>query len=136
MKARPTDTIPDRLIGIVRRRLEEGLQVRRTLPGWGRLAIDRPLPFLCVYRRPGRRTDSNTFRLVTSEASYLTCSSAASQQEGISRLVAAVVEIEAEKFDRYLILEIWAGRRPATRLCGSGGTRPLPTKYWKYVSTA
>ena len=34
------------------RRLARNKRVRRTLPGWGRLHIDRQLPFLCVYRRP------------------------------------------------------------------------------------
>ena len=62
-------TIPDRLVKAVRQRLAEGKQVRRTLPVWGRLAVDRPLPFLCVYRRPKRSEDNATLRLVTSEAS-------------------------------------------------------------------
>ena len=102
-------TFPDRLVRVVGERLAEGKQVRRTLPVWGRLAVDRPLPFLCVYRRPKKSEDSATFRLVTSEASYLTCSADTRQREGVARLAAVVAETMAEKFGSFLILELWAG---------------------------
>jgi uncharacterized protein (TIGR02421 family) len=115
-------TIPDRLLGAIELRLSEGKQVRRTLPGWGRLAIDRPLPFLCVYRRPKKSEDSATFRLVTSEASYLTCLGDRRQREGIARLVGVVADRMVERFGSFLLLELWAdepapvqdGMSPAT----------------------
>ena len=103
------DTVPERLIGVVRKRLSEGKRVRRTLPVWGRLAIDRPLPFLCVYRRPKKNEDNATFRLVTSEASYLTCSANRRQQAGASRLARVVAKTMAGQFGSFLILELWAG---------------------------
>lgn len=99
------------LIEDVRRRLAEDQQVRRSLPANGRLAIDRPLPFLCVYRRPAKTKDQATDRLVTSEASYLVCSSGRKQQEEIGLLAKAVTEELTERFGRILILEIWAGNR-------------------------
>jgi uncharacterized protein (TIGR02421 family) len=116
------ETISDRLIGVIGRRLAEGKQVRRSLPGWGRLAIDRPLPFLCVYRRPKKSEDSATFRLVTSEASYLTCVADRRQRQGVARLVGVVTETMAQRFGSYLLLEVWAdqpapvqdGMSPAT----------------------
>ena len=40
------------LVDVVRSRLGAGKQVRRNLPGGGRLHIDHPVPFLCVYRAP------------------------------------------------------------------------------------
>ncbi len=104
------------LIKGVRQRLAEDKPIRRTLAVNGRLAIDRPLPFLCVYRRPTKTKDQATGRLVTSEASYLVCSSERKQQEGIGRLVKAVTHDLAAKFDRVLILEIWAGNRPETSM--------------------
>jgi uncharacterized protein (TIGR02421 family) len=103
-------TIPERLIRVVGERLSEGKQVRRTLPVWGRLAIDRPLPFLCVYRRPRRTSDTATFRLVTSEASYLTCLAERRQQAGVSRLAGVVAETMAERFGSFLVVELWAGK--------------------------
>ncbi len=109
MKPSHAETVPERLIGVVRERLAEGKRVRRTLPVWGRLAVDRPLPFLCVYRRPTRTPDNDAFRLVTSEASYLTSSAERRQREGVARLAAAVAETQTEKFGGFLIFEIWTG---------------------------
>lgn len=104
------DTVPQRLIRVVRARLSEGKRVRRTLPEWGRLAVDRPLPFLCVYRRPTRKPDNGAFRLVTSEASYLTCSASRLQRDGVGRLAAAVAETQTETFGGFLIVEVWTGK--------------------------
>jgi uncharacterized protein (TIGR02421 family) len=109
MVAASAKTIPDRLIEVVGERLSEGKQVRRTLPVWGRLAIDRQLPFLCVYRRPKKSEDDVTFRLVTSEASYLTCLADGRQREGVSRLARVVAETMAEEFGSFLVLELWSG---------------------------
>jgi uncharacterized protein (TIGR02421 family) len=106
----PTEgQVSERLVRTVRRRLAEGKQVRRSLPVWGRLAVDRPLPFLCVYRRPVRRSDVGTFRFVTSEASYLISSSRRDQRESVGRLASVVVETLAAEFGGFLILELWAG---------------------------
>lgn len=102
-------TIPDRLLRVVAERLAEGKQVRRTLPQWGRLAIDRPLPFLCVYRRPRKTADNATFRLVTSEASYLTCLGDKRQRQGVARLAGVVAEAMVESFGSFLFFEVWAG---------------------------
>lgn len=104
--------VSESFVRVIRQRLAEGKQVRRSLPVWGRLAVDRPLPFLCVYRRPGRTRDRATCRLVTSEASYLICSAERRQREGVGRLVSAVAETLAEEFGSFMILELWAGNRP------------------------
>lgn len=105
----PDPQVSERLIRAVRRRLSQGKQVRRSLPVWGRLAIDRPLPFLCVYRQPVRRPDAGTFRFVTSEASYLTALARRDQREGVGKLASVAVEALAIQFGRFLILELWAG---------------------------
>ena len=103
------DAVSERLISVVRKRLTEGKRVRRTLPRRGRLAIDRPLPFLCVYRRPTKSDDDATFRLVTSEASYLSSSADRRQQAGVSRLATTVAKTMAERFGSFLVVELWAG---------------------------
>lgn len=118
-------TIPDRLVKAVRQRLAEGKQVRRTLPVWGRLAVDRPLPFLCVYRRPKRSEDNATLRLVTSEASYLTCTADRGQREGVARLAGAVAETMAQRFGSFLVLELWTGAAaPVQDGMSSGALQP------------
>ena len=103
--------ISDQFIRTVKKRISEGKRVRRNLPDWGRLAVDRSLPFLCVYRRPSRSKDDSTFRLVTSEASYLTCSAHSRQHDGIRRLVSAIYKTQTEKYGRFMLLEIWSGSR-------------------------
>jgi uncharacterized protein (TIGR02421 family) len=118
-------TIPDRLVKVVGERLSDGKRVRRTLPVWGRLAIDRQLPFLCVYRRPKKAVDEATFRLVTSEASYLTCLADGRQREGISRLAGVVANTMAEKFGSFLVLELWSGE-PAWTQDGTSPTLVRP----------
>ena len=119
-----------RLTRVVRRRLAKGQQVRRNLPGWGRLAVDRPLPFLCVYRSPSRSKDRATFRLITSEASYMLCSAERRQRETLSDLAAAVVETQAQRFGGFLILEVWAGKRGAEpEVLSTGSVRTAFTIY-------
>ncbi|MFO1464030.1 MAG: flavohemoglobin expression-modulating QEGLA motif protein [bacterium] len=90
-------------------RLAEGRPVRRNLPHGGRLHIDRPLPFLCVYRDPPGRTLGGTERLITGEAAYLATSAAPELQPGIARLVETVVEVQAREFGAFLLVELWAG---------------------------
>jgi len=90
-------------------RLKEGRQVRRNLPQGGRLHIDRPLPFLCVYRDPPGKTYGGTERLVTGEASYLLCSANPAMQAKVARLLDAVIDVQAREFGAFLLVELWAG---------------------------
>ncbi|MBA3460653.1 MAG: hypothetical protein H0T46_11860, partial [Deltaproteobacteria bacterium] len=60
----------EELIRVARERLAVGKPIRRTLEDGGRLHIDRPLPFLCVYRAPDG-PDLGTADLVRTQASYL-----------------------------------------------------------------
>ncbi len=108
--AKKVEKIPDRLIQSICARLAEDKPVRRTLPGWGRIHIDRRLPFLCVYRRPVRGSDEGTARLLTSEASYLLAPSDRGVQASLGKLVTAVARMMSEQFGAFLLLEIWAGK--------------------------
>lgn len=104
--------VTDRFIRTICSRLSGSKRVRRDLPIWGRVHIDRQLPFLCIYRRPrgGQRNDAGTQRLATSEASYLTCDSNRKLHEGLSRLVRAIASTQVDQFGSCLILEMWTGR--------------------------
>ncbi len=101
--------ISKRLLTTIGARLGDNQRVRRTLPVWGRIAIDRQLPFLCVYRRPVKESDQGTYRFATSEASYLLCSAQKKLQSEITDLVQTVAEVMIEQFGAFLILELWAG---------------------------
>lgn len=104
-----TEAISERLITAVSRRLRANKPVRMNLPGSGRVAVDRQLPFLAVYRRPLRFADEGTARFVSSEASYLIAPGQKSLQPGVARLVRAIAEVMVEEFGCFLLLEIWSG---------------------------
>ena len=104
--------INQRLLTTIGKRLRNNQRVRRTLPVWGRIAIDRQLPFLCVYRRTVRDSDKGKSRFPTSEASYLLCPADKRLQPGITNLAKEVAEVMIEQFGAFLFLELWAG--PAT----------------------
>lgn len=94
-------------------RLREGKSLRRALPGWGRVHIDRQLPFLVVYRRPASRDDADTDRLVVGEAAYLRASGKQKHHAGLAALVQAMAAIQVEAFGSFLIIELWAREVPA-----------------------
>ncbi len=106
---RRPSAITDQMIRSVLERVMDGKRVRRQLPVWGRVSIDRQLPFLVVYRRPVRTADEGTERLVTSEPSYVTCSGLKVHQPGLASLVKGIAEGGSDQFGAYLLVEVWAG---------------------------
>lgn len=102
-----TNTISDSFIEELCSRLTENKQIRRSLPEWGRVHIDRQLPFLCIYRR--RKKEENTISegLITSEASYLTTTENRKQHQQLSLLVKGIAGTLKESFGSFLIVEVW-----------------------------
>ncbi len=96
------------ILDVVSQRLAQNQRVRRTLPGIGRLHIDRQLPFLCIYRQPLDASDSGTEHLVKAEASYLIVTEAEASPKEISLVVDCVTEALAREFGALLIVEVWA----------------------------
>lgn len=131
-RKKKADLISDRFIKTVCDRLEQGKRVRRVLPLGGRLHIDRTLPFLCVYRRPPRRQDNGTERLVMGEASYLIASGGTQLRKGLSSLVRAIAETLARECGAFLIIELWAARGNAP--IGENGL-PQPVKTFRLVAS-
>lgn len=109
-----TEAISERLVTTVSQRLRENKPVRMALPGSGRVAIDRQLPFLVVYRKPPRIADEGTARFVSSEASYLIAPGQKSLQPSVTRLVRAIAEVMVEEFGCFLLLEVWSGPAAVT----------------------
>lgn len=110
----------------VRQRLLAGEGVRRTLPGGGRLHIDRQLPFLVVYRWPPDRADAGTRDLVRGEASYLLAPGDSACRPAIVRLLRAVGEVLHDSFGSFLLLEV-VGRPPTHEpLLVATASAPVP----------
>lgn len=99
--------ISDHLIEAVCQRLSRNERVRRTIPGTGRLHIDRQVPFLCIYRQPHDYEDAGTERLVKGEASYLIAPGGAEFQASLSKLVREVAATLSAEFGAFLIVEVW-----------------------------
>ena len=91
-------------------RLSRNQRIRRSLPGKGRLHIDRQLPFLCVYRRPEDFEDSGMERMVVGEAAYLKISADKKTHQNVFELITKIVDVLVQEFGVYLILEIWSTR--------------------------
>ncbi len=91
------------------RRIESSKRTRRSLPVWGRVQVDRPLPVVCVYRKPVDKDDSGTADLVTTEAIYIQAPAKHSFKAGLKRLVFGMAKTLREQFGEVLIVELWAG---------------------------
>jgi len=100
--------IAGELVAEIRARLEAGKRVRRTLPGGGRLHIDRQLPFLCVYRQPLHNLDEGTNQLIEGEASFLIAAAGKRANISLSGLVSKLIEVMAYQFGAFLIVEVWS----------------------------
>jgi uncharacterized protein (TIGR02421 family) len=96
------------LIHTVLDRLDHGKAVRRILPEWGRIHIDRRLPFLFVYRKPPRRPDEGTDRLVLGEAAYIRAPGHRRFFPGLSLLVESLARASVDEFGAFLLVEVWS----------------------------
>ncbi len=101
------NTISDTFIEEVCSRLSENKQLRRSLPEWGRVHIDRQLPFLCIFRRRKNEEYSLAEGLITGEASYLTTVENRRQRQQLSLLVKGIAKTLKESFGSFLIVEVW-----------------------------
>ncbi len=100
--------ISDEFISEVVARVVADERVRRSLPGGGRIHLDRRLPFLCVYRKPAGREDAGTEQLITTEAASLLASGDARSMKRLPILVHRLVEELAAHFGGFLIVELWS----------------------------
>lgn len=94
-------------IRLITERLKAGEPVRRTVPGLGRLHIDRQIPFLCVHRTPGKHSDKGTARLITGEAAHLSLTNPSPKRTAMRDLITATVDTLSEIFGAFLICEVW-----------------------------
>lgn len=87
-------------------RIEESKRVRRLLHPWGRISIDRQLPFLCVYRKHEHHTPGDE-RLVMGESAYISASGDREHHGDLSALVTSISSQLSRKFGAFLLIEVW-----------------------------
>ena len=107
IKAKASPSISDSFIGVICKRVENNQSVRRSLPVWGRVHIDRSLPFLCIYRRPIKDEAIGAEHVAMGEASYITAPGNRSLQKSLELLVHSIAKIQVINFGAFLVLEIW-----------------------------
>lgn len=111
-KKKPTDELPDagaspdEWVSLLRERLSCRKHVFLQLPDGGRIHLDRPLPFLCIYRHPKDVWPLQAERLVTSQAAYMI----ARDRKDLRILKAATSWLAEEmqhRFGGFLLIELW-----------------------------
>lgn len=107
-KVKSKEFINAELIDEVVRNLKRKKGVRKNIAKKGRLNIDRPLPFLCVYRKPKNRRDKGTAHLILGEAAYLIASDNAESGQNLSTIVENISKTLADKFGAFMIIEVWS----------------------------
>lgn len=115
--SRPTAFGKRRIESVVAR-LEAGKPVRRALPSWGRVHIDRQLPYVLVYRRPADREDAGTERLAVGVASYVLSSSTTTRIRETTQLLGDIASLMSGTFGGFLIIELWADTHASSEPVG------------------
>ncbi len=93
-------------------KLEAGETVDFELPRGGRLHIDRPLPFLCVYRPQTPGSEADTESLLMTQSAWLIVA----PQVDISDWLGELMQYLQQRFGACLLLELWTGQAVAEAL--------------------
>lgn len=86
--------------------LASGRRLRRTLPEIGFVYVERPLPFLCVHRRPFDDEDRGTAQLVTSFPSYFLVNAERSNRELAKQSIQSIAERLERLCGGVLVVEV------------------------------
>lgn len=90
-------------------KLRKGEAINMALPGGGKLRMDRPVPFLLVYRIPPDNKDEFTSTLGKTESSYLMASD--TENFPLSPMIAQIAHKLSDKFGGFMLLEVWLSER-------------------------
>jgi uncharacterized protein (TIGR02421 family) len=98
----------ERVVTAVAEHMRADRQLRRNLPGGGRLFLDRALPFLIVYRQPLGRLDEGTSELAEACSAYMVTSGEERFLEGAGNVARAVADAARARHGAFLLVEIWS----------------------------
>lgn len=94
--------IDSEIITDICKQLDKKNPVNQKLPNKGFLHIDKPLPFLCIYRF--KEYDVYFARLLKTQASYLLVE----ESLDISHLLEALRLVMSKDYETFLIMELWS----------------------------
>lgn len=97
------------LIQDILEKIKKGKPLHTSLPDHGYIKIDKPVPFIVVYRIPPDGKDRFTAKLGRTESAYIY--GAANAAFNIGQLVFAVSKELSALFKGFLILEVWLSER-------------------------
>ena len=90
-------------------KLKKSKPVFMSLPCGGELRIERPLPYLLVYRVPPDGEDAFTSTLGKTESAYLVAPD--TEECPINPIIYAIAGAMADKFGGFMLLEVWLSNR-------------------------
>lgn len=101
-----------------------GQPVIGSIGQYGNIHIERPQPFLCLYRYQKEPTYCRTSDLVTTQASWLIEPSESQERRKTRRLIASILRLLSVSFSNVLLLDIQISRVPSRR----GEIEEIPAK--------
>ncbi|MFD2513972.1 flavohemoglobin expression-modulating QEGLA motif protein [Pontibacter locisalis] len=104
------ESITEDFIRKIKRSLKRGKRIHRRLPDGGLVYIDRPLPFLVLFRHPKEQTDHPTADFVKANASYIISNQG--QTEELRKLVQEIAKTMANEFGAFMLIELMAAPAP------------------------
>ena len=96
-----------RLINRILDKINKKEAMRISLPGKGLINMEKPVPFMVVYRIPPSGKDGFTSRLGKTESSYIYIEDSAENNE----IVRCVAEVLSDMFKGFLLLEVWLSEK-------------------------
>lgn len=94
-----------KIINQILDKIKKGEPIHQSLPGNGILKMEKPVPFLVLYRKPIDGKNYLTSKLAKTESSYLLAED--SSDENLIEIINAVANALADKFKGFLLVEIW-----------------------------
>lgn len=96
-----------KLINRILDKIKKEEAMRITLPGNGLINMEKPVPFMVVYRIPPSGKDGFTSRLGKTESSYIYVEDSPENTE----IVRSVAEALSDMFKGFLLLEVWLSEK-------------------------
>ncbi len=103
--------IQEKLVDSICATVANGNRVNRLLPQGGKIVMDHPLPFVCVYRFASS-PDPYFVQLIRTQASYVIVN----ETVDIKPLLTCLASITSKKFNAFLVMEFWADQHPDSKV--------------------